>query len=123
MSRPRLYFDVDAMQRTVVSGLRARGLDVETALDAGMLESSDEEHLEHASAAGRVLYTFNTSDFFRIHSDWMATGRSHAGLVLAPQQRFSAGEQIRRILKLTATRTASEMMNAVEFLTDWGATT
>jgi hypothetical protein len=33
-----LYIDEDAMVRSVVSGLRARGVDVRTVLDEGMSE-------------------------------------------------------------------------------------
>lgn len=38
------------MRSALVRALRARGVDVLTALDAGMIERSDEEHLEYATA-------------------------------------------------------------------------
>ncbi len=38
----RLYIDEDAMDKDLVQALRARGVDVMTALDAGMIERSDE---------------------------------------------------------------------------------
>jgi hypothetical protein len=37
----RLYVDEDAMARTLVRGLRARGVDVTTVLDAGMSAQDD----------------------------------------------------------------------------------
>jgi hypothetical protein len=37
-------------------------------------------------------------------------------MVLAPQQRYSVGEQMRRLLKLMAAKSAEEMENQVEFL-------
>lgn len=55
--RLRLYFDEDSMDHALVVALRARGVDVVTALDAGMIERPNEEHLEHAAAEDRALYT------------------------------------------------------------------
>ena len=49
----RLYIDEDAMDKDLVQALRARGVDVMTALDAGMIERSDEEHLDYATAPSR----------------------------------------------------------------------
>jgi hypothetical protein len=40
-------------------------------------------------------------------------------MILAPQQRFSVGEQLRRILHLRATIAAVRMRNRVEFLSNW----
>jgi hypothetical protein len=42
----RLYVDEDSMRHALVEALRARGVDVLTALEAGMIERKDEEHLE-----------------------------------------------------------------------------
>src|SRR5205823_4974979 len=30
------------------------------------------------------LYTFNVSDFYRLHTQWVNAGRVHAGILLAP---------------------------------------
>ncbi len=51
----RLYLEEDAMRRALVRELRARGLDVTTALEAGMVEREDGAHLDYATAQGRVL--------------------------------------------------------------------
>jgi hypothetical protein len=91
-----LYIDEDAMDGDVVRGLRSRGIDVVTAADAGMIRRQDEDHLHLATSHGRVLYSFNVGDFHEIHTAWMASGRSHCGIVLTQQQRYSTGEQIRR---------------------------
>lgn len=95
-------------------------MDVLTASDARLIERFDEEQLAWAGAQGRALYSFNVGDFYRLHTLWLSQGRSHAGLILARQQRYSVGEQMRRLLKLIATRTAEEMKARVEFLSAWG---
>jgi len=48
----RLYFDEDSMRRSLVRVLRVRGVDVITALDAGMIEREDAEHLDCATEQG-----------------------------------------------------------------------
>ena len=77
--------DEDSMRRALVRALRARGVDVTTALDEGLIERDDAEHLDHATALGRVLYTFNVADFHRLHRDYLTQGKNHAGIILAPQ--------------------------------------
>lgn len=114
-----LYFDEDSMRHALVEALRARGVDVLTALEADMIERADEEHLGYATAQSRVLCSFNVEDFYRLHTTYLAEGKSHAGMILAQQQRYSVGEQMRRLLKLIATKSADEMRNSVEFLSAW----
>jgi hypothetical protein len=116
----RLYFDEDTLRHSLVKALRSRGVDVITALDANMIERPDAEHLAYASGQGRVLCSSNTGDFYRLHSELLALGKSHAGIILIPQQRYSVGDQMRRILKLIALRSAADMQDHIEFLSAWG---
>ena len=103
----------------MVRGLRSHGIDVITAADAGMMRRADEEHLEFACGEGRVLYSFNVRHFHQIHSAWVAVGRAHNGIILAQQQRYSTGEQIRRLLRLITSVSAEAMRNREEFLGSW----
>jgi predicted nuclease of predicted toxin-antitoxin system len=114
-----LYIDEDAMDKDLVRALRSLGVDVITALDAGMIERKDEEHLQYATAQGRVLYTFNVTDFYRLHVAFRAQAKSHAGIIVARQQRYSVGEQMRGLLILIATKSAEEMRNQVKFVSAW----
>lgn len=120
MTAIRLYFDEDSMQHALVDALRLRDVDVLTALEAEMVEREDEEHLEYAASQGRTLSTFNVGDFCRLHGEFLSAGRSHYGIILARQQQYSVGEQMRRILKLAATLSAEEMQDRIEFLSAWG---
>lgn len=93
MSLIKIYIDEDAMHSRLVKALRSRGVPVITVLDAGLTEKTDEEQLAFATEHGCVLYTFNVSDFHRLHTKFADAGREHAGMILAPQQRYSVGEQ------------------------------
>ena len=70
------------MDGDLVRGLRSRGIDVVTAADAGMIRRKDEEHLSLATVQGRALYSFNVGDYHEIHTEWTATGRVHAGIII-----------------------------------------
>ena len=118
--RISLYLDEDSHSNRLVHSLRSRGVDVTTAREARMIGSTDVAQVEWASAHGRVLYSFNIRDFFHLHSHFLTERRSHAGIILARQQSYSVGEQMRRLLKLIASRSAEEMIDQVEFLSAWG---
>ena len=84
MSQIRLYLDEDAMRRALVFGLKTRNVDVQTAADADMIHRQDEEHVIHASASGRVLFSFDTADYCGLHQRWMSIVRAHTGIIVAP---------------------------------------
>lgn len=115
----RLYCDEDSMRHALVVALRSRGLDVTTALEDAMIDRRDAEHLDHATREGRVLFSFNRRDFYQLHTQYLAQGKSHAGIILANQQQYPVGELMRRILRVSAARTPPKMVNQVEFLSTW----
>jgi hypothetical protein len=61
MSQIRLYLDEDAAQHAIVDGLRNRGVDVLTVLEAGMTSTTDEEQLKFATSQGRSIYVAGAS--------------------------------------------------------------
>lgn len=116
----RLYLDEDAMDSDLVRALRLRGVNVTTALDAGLISSADEEHLKHAIVSERTLYSFNVSDFMALHTSYLEVGKPHVGIILGHQQRYSVGEQMRRLVRLVQMRSAESLRNKVEFLSACG---
>lgn len=83
MNRPRLYIDEDATGRSLVNALRARHVDVVTALEVEMVNKSDEAHLRWATQAGRALYSFNIADYLQLHQRFWKTMRS-TGVLCSP---------------------------------------
>ncbi len=116
MSVIRLYVDEDAAEEAVIDGLRERGIDVVSVFDVAMARATDEQQLEFALAEGRVFYSLNVGDFCRIHGEWLASARSHLGIVLITRQRYSVGEKIRRIDDFVSRVTTEEMLDRLEFL-------
>ena len=116
----RLYCDEDSMRHALIVALRKRGVDVTTALEAGMTVESDARQLEYAAKEQRAIYSFNVGDFCQLHSQWLAEGKSHSGIILARQQQFSIGEQLRRLIKLMNAVSSDTMLDRLEFLSQWG---
>lgn len=115
----QLYFDEDTMDKDLVHALRIRGVDVITALDVGMIRQNDDKHLEFAANQNRTLCSFNVGDFQLLHTQYQIETKHHAGIILAQQQKYSIGEQMRRLLKLIASRSMEEMRDQIEFLSHW----
>lgn len=115
-----LYLDEDSVNRALIRALRARGMDVTNAVDEGLTALGDLEQMEHATAEGRILFTYNVGHFHSLHARLLAEGEVHAGMILAPQQRYSIGEQMRRVLRISHELSAEQMRNRAEFLSSWG---
>ena len=115
----RLYFDDDSAMSPLVAALRAAGVEVVTADEAGNRGKPDGEHLAYA-AANRFTLCTNLGDFLALHREWVAGGREHAGIILITQQRFSIGEQLRRFPLMDELFGPGDIANRYEFLSDWG---
>ena len=116
MSEVRLYVDEDAGESAVVQGLRARGFDVLTTFEAHRCGTTDRDQLAFAVQQGRAIYTFNVSDFSRLHREYLLRGANHAGIIVLPDQRCSIGEKIRRLARFISSATAEEMIKRMEYL-------
>jgi len=84
-----------------------------------MINRWDDEHLATAPALGRTLFTHNTADDCVLHERWISEGNKHAGIIVAPQQRYSVGEKMRLIVRLVSQQTAEEMVGRLEFISGW----
>jgi hypothetical protein len=84
-----------------------------------MDEHPDDEHLAFAATQARVIFTANQGDFCRLHASYMTEGRSHAGIIVVPQQRYDVGEQVRRLRRLLDAHSEQSMQNRLEFLSAW----
>ncbi|MEL6159753.1 MAG: DUF5615 family PIN-like protein [Cyanobacteria bacterium J06554_11] len=121
MSKILLYIDEDAMDQDFVTALRVKQLDVLTVADVGMLQKSDEEQLAWSTHKGRVLFSFNVKDFYRLHTLWLDQGMSHAGIIIAPQQRYTIGALVHLVQKIAAARSAEDIIGKIEFLSNWAS--
>ncbi len=110
MAAAARFLTDEHVPKAVVSGLRQRGIDAVTVPEAGLLGLDDVGLLDKARGEGRVIVTHD-ADFLRLHAE----GRSHAGIVYAPQNR-SIGELIRGLLLIAQVLGPEVMVGHVEFL-------
>jgi len=113
----KLYLDEDTSDHSIVAALRSRGFDVVSSLEVGMNGREDEDHLILATSQARVSVTGNVGDFVQLHTERAAVGKSHAGIIIATQQRYSTGEFVRRILRIASSRV--DMRNGLLFLSNF----
>lgn len=113
----RLYLDEDTTSRSFIRALNARQVDILTAQEAGMLSQPDDMQLAFAAEQSRAIFTFNTRDFVQLHKFYLAEGQTHAGIIVSDQ--IQIGVLVRRLLKLMDAKSAEEMQNWLEFLSNW----
>lgn len=104
------------MDHDLVRGLRANGIDVISAAEAGRLGLPDEEQLSFATSEGRALYTCNVRDFPRLNSQWLRAGMHHAGIIVLPHQLAPLGAQIRALSRLAQSLNPEAIRDRLEFL-------
>ena len=119
MSAIKIHLDEDADAHALLNALRQHGLSVTSSRERGLAGYSDAEQLEWATQQGRVIYTYNAADFCRLHAAVLQQGRHHAGIIIGDQQTVSVGEEMRRLLKISDARTAPEMRDKLEYLSNW----
>ena len=108
------------MHGIIVQALISRSVDVVTAASADMINREDEDHLMVATGLGRALYSYNGGDYQRLQTLWLKAGRTHAGIILAAQQRYKIGDELSRLARLLRRVSAAEMRDRLEFLNSWG---
>jgi predicted nuclease of predicted toxin-antitoxin system len=112
----RLYFDRHIIAR-LADDLRSRGYDVLTTEEARLDTATDEEQLAFAAREGRAILTFNIRDFAPLHSQWLAAGRPHAGIIVSRQMgRREYVLLLHRLLRLLNHFTADELIDNIVHL-------
>ena len=108
-NRLKYYLD-EQVPKAIANGLKIRGVDVITVVEAGLLGATDEEHLEKAKSEKRIIFT-QDDDFLRLH----AGGKEHSGIVYAHQGK-AIGTLISGLMLIYQALEAEEMINHVEYL-------
>jgi predicted nuclease of predicted toxin-antitoxin system len=106
----RFHLD-EYVDHAVAGGLRQRGIDVTTANDAGLIQASDEAHLEYCLREKRVIITHD-QDFLRLQ----AAGREHCGIAYCRRGSRTINEIVSGLLLIHDCLTPDEMMGQIEFL-------
>ncbi len=109
----QLYLDenVDVRVADIIQG---RGFDAVTSREAEQLGRSDEEQLTYAATHSLTLVTHNRIHFERLAQQYVETGRTHAGIIIAVQRPYR--EVARRLLVLMNKITSDEMRDLILYV-------
>jgi predicted nuclease of predicted toxin-antitoxin system len=106
----RFHFD-EHVSHAVVEGLRARGIDVTSPTESGLLGASDPEHVAYALRTSRAIFT-NDEDFLIM----AAAEGEHAGIFYCKVGARSIGYIVEALDFFSNELEPDEMMNRVEYL-------
>jgi predicted nuclease of predicted toxin-antitoxin system len=107
-----LSFHLDEhIHPAIAAGLRRRGIDVTTTIEAGLSGADDEQHVAFALTEVRVVVTHD-DDFLVLHSQ----GVPHAGIAFCHQGDRTIGEMLRSLLLMNECLEPNEMLGRVEFI-------
>lgn len=109
-----LYAD-HHLPRSIVVGLRLRGVDVLTAQEDGRAEASDLSLLTRSVELGRVMVT-QDQDFLVLADTWLAEGRRFAGIVFAHQLRVTIGQCVQDLELIGSLAEPTELEDQVVYL-------
>ena len=84
----KLYLDED-VHKKIALALRLKGYDVVSAHEVKNRGLSDSEQLKYAVKHGRAIFTFNSGDFSKLHTEYIANKLHHYGILTAKQITFS----------------------------------
>ena len=118
MTNIKLYLDED-VEVFLADAVRRRGYEVNTTRDCGNLGSSDLAQVAYARQSSAIILTHNVQDFPRLHYEIIGRNEHHSGFIVAKKE--SPTIVLRRLLKLFTKRSAEDMQDTLEYLSNWSA--
>lgn len=107
----KIYAD-ENIERSIIEGLRRRGIEVVSARELGYLSKPDEFHIKKASEIKAVILTHDI-DFLRIASNPAIT---HYGIIFSHPKNIPIGQCIRGVELIATVLSDKDMGNHIEFL-------
>jgi len=106
----RFHLD-EHVDPAIAEGLRQRGIEVTTTVEASLLAAEDQQHVDYAAQTGRVIFT-NDADFLRLANQSI----EHAGIVYCASQTRSVGEVVRHLCLMHDALDEEAMLGRIEYL-------
>jgi predicted nuclease of predicted toxin-antitoxin system len=108
----KIRFHLDEhIPHAIAKGLRQRGIDVTTTVEANLRTQSDDSQMAYLRQEQRVFVTSDAG--FLVRS---ARGEEHFGLVYFPTASRSIGDVVTFLVLLHEILSPAEMINRVEYL-------
>lgn len=112
----KLYLDENVPDAIAIA-LKLRGYDVVTVRETRKKGLSDIDQLNYASSEQRAIFTFNITDFYKIHSEFIKRGFNHNGIILSKQ--LPIGVIVKALSRLLSDINPEKIRNNIIWLSDW----
>lgn len=106
----KLYLDEDVHRKLAVA-LRLKGYDVVSAHEVKNWGISDAGQMEYAVREGRALFTLNTGDFSRLHSEYLRDGKEHFGILTS--KHLPLDRLLKRLTEFLSKHEREEIRNGL----------
>ena len=116
MAAIKVYLDED-VHTFIAHALRLRGCEALTTQEAGRRSATDLDQIACASERGYAILTYNIGDFPRLHTDILASGKTHAGVIVGTRQ--DPRGNIRALLNLLHLLSAEDLVHQLVYLHNW----
>jgi hypothetical protein len=116
LSAVKFHLD-ENVNPSVAEGLRVRGFDATTTVGQRLLRASDDKQLRVSTAGRRALFSHDVTTLPLLHADWLAAGREHAGIILAPAR--PVGALVRALTALVREIDGTELRSQLVWLSPW----
>lgn len=119
---PIKFYTDTHLDKAIAMQARQRDVDIIRCEEVGMATAQDFEHLEYATAHGRTMISAD-ADFARLHAEWQASGKPHAGIIyLQPERKDDIGtivatlEFLHQAIEAGAATLEEDMYNTLRYL-------
>jgi predicted nuclease of predicted toxin-antitoxin system len=112
----KLYLDENLSPR-LAEQLRLHGFDVIATHESNRTGTTDASQLAFAANENRTIVTINHRDFAMLHEHYLATGQTHAGIILTTEEMTQTLR--RRLLRLLNTLTMRDVTNQMRWLNEF----
>lgn len=116
MSQIKLYFD-ENVPESIAQALKLRGYNVLTTNSAKKKGLTDIEQLHFSTSEQRVIFTFNTGDFCKLHAQFLKEGKGHEGIIVSMQLNINT--IIRGLINICSVLKPEDIRNNLIWLSDW----
>lgn len=110
----KFYFDHN-VPKSILTGLRLKGIDIVTALEDKRSGLGDNQLLERAFELKRVMFTFD-DDFLTVAQDFLIEEKDFYGIIYSHQLKISIGKCIEDLELIASVCDSKDLINQIQFL-------
>ena len=116
MTAIKIYLD-EGVHTFIAHTLRLRGWEALTTQEAEQREADDVDQIAFATERGYTIVSYNVQDFPRLHYEHIASGQTHAGIIVATQD--NPRRNLRALFHLLDALSAETIRDQLVYLNNW----